>query len=783
MAEGALAVDGPAVFCWLLILVLAVLSVLLFAERDLEGGVLSFAGQAAALPGTEAEREASTKGLEHTEVFPLMMFAVGGMLMFPAANDLLTMFVALEVLSLPLYLLCGLARRRRLLSQEAALKYFLLGAFSSGFFVYGIALVYGYAGSMGFAEIAEAVAAQSGSEGLLIGGVAMLAVGLLFKVSAVPFHAWTPDVYQGAPTAVTAFMAAATKVAAFGALLRLFYVAFGANRSEWVPMIWVIAILTMVVGSVLALTQTDIKRLLAYSSVAHAGFILTGFLGIRSLNEVAGGSLTGTSAVLFYLTTYAFTTMAAFALVSVVRDGSGEATHLSRWQGLGKESPLVAGLFAFLLLAMAGIPLTSGFTGKWAVFAAALSAGAWPVVIVGVLASAVAAFFYVKVIVVMFFSEPIGEGPSVTTPSALTGTVIARRRGGHPAPRHRARRADRRPRWRGSIHQVKSALALPILDPELESRLRTRMDEVEVALTAHVESEAGFVTQAARHLLEAGGKRFRPLLVLLAAETGDPDADGVLTSACVVELTHLASLYHDDVMDEADLRRGAESANARWDNHVAILTGDFLFSKSSELTADLGADAVRIQARTFTRLVEGQILETLGPTEGQDPLEHYLRVVAGKTGSLIATSALYGARFSGAPKDVEEALTEYGEKVGVAFQLADDILDVAAETAASGKTPGTDLREGVPTLPVLIAKRSAEPTDARLLELLEQDLTDDALHAEALTLLRVHPAMAEARAYVVGLAGEAKALLKVLPEGSVRTALEVFADAVATRLS
>ena len=216
---------------------------------------------------------------------------------------------------------------------------------------------------------------------------------------------------------------------------------------------------------------------------------------------------------------------------------------------------------------------------------------------------------------------------------------------------------------------MKPALALQILDPELESRLRDQMDQVEVALRDHVESEAGFVTKAARHLLEAGGKRFRPLLVLLAAQAGDPDADGVLTSACVVELTHLASLYHDDVMDEADLRRGAESANARWDNHVAILTGDFLFSKSSELTADLGADAVRIQARTFTRLVEGQILETLGPTDGQDPLEHYLRVVAGKTGSLIATSARYGARFSGAPQDVEEALTEYGEKVGVAFQL------------------------------------------------------------------------------------------------------------------
>ncbi len=425
VAMGALAVDGPALFCWLLVLVLAVLSVLLFAERHLEGGVTSFAGQAAALPGTEAEREASTKGLEHTEVFPLMMFAVSGMLMFPAANDLLTMFVALEVLSLPLYLLCGLARRRRLLSQEAALKYFLLGAFSSGFFVYGIALIYGYAGSMGFAEIAEAVSGQAGDQALLLGGIALLAVGLLFKVGAVPFHSWTPDVYQGAPTAVTAFMAAATKVAAFGALLRLFYVAFGANRTEWLPMIWIVAILTMVVGSVLALTQTDVKRLLAYSSIAHAGFILTGFLGIRSLTDVAGGSLTGISAVLFYLTTYAFTTMAAFALVTVVRDAGGEATSLARWRGLGKESPLVAGLFAFLLLAMAGIPLTSGFTGKWAVFAAALSAGAWPVVIVAVLASAVAAYFYVKVIVLMFFEEPIGEGPSVTNPSVLTGTVIA----------------------------------------------------------------------------------------------------------------------------------------------------------------------------------------------------------------------------------------------------------------------------------------------------------------------------------------------------------------------
>ena len=325
-------------------------------------------------------------------------------------------------------------------------------------------------------------------------------------------------------------------------------------------------------------------------------------------------------------------------------------------------------------------------------------------------------------------------------------------------------------------------LALPVLDAALADRLRARLTEVEVALVGHVRSEAEFVTSAASHLMEAGGKRFRPLLVLLAAETG-PDADSadVITAACVVELTHLASLYHDDVMDEADLRRGADSANARWDNHVAILTGDWLFSKSSELTADLGADAVRIQARTFTRLVEGQILETVTPGPDVDPLEHYLRVVAGKTGSLIATSALYGARFAGAPREIEDALAAYGEIVGSAFQLSDDILDIASESDESGKTPGTDLREGVPTLPVLLARRAARPEDERLISLLDSDLTDDALHAETLTLLRAHPAMAEARAYVIERAREAKSLLKVLPDGPAREALEAFADVVATR--
>ncbi|MGO4256451.1 polyprenyl synthetase family protein [Marmoricola sp. RAF53] len=333
---------------------------------------------------------------------------------------------------------------------------------------------------------------------------------------------------------------------------------------------------------------------------------------------------------------------------------------------------------------------------------------------------------------------------------------------------------------------MSSPLALPILDVDLEQRLLARMVEAEEALFGHVESEAPFVTKAARHLMEAGGKRFRPLLCFLASEAGQGGAarpDQVLTAACVVELTHLASLYHDDVMDEAALRRGAASANARWDNLVAILTGDFLFAKSSELTADLGPEAVRIQAQTFSRLVEGQILETLGPGAEDDPLEHYLRVVAGKTGSLIATSARYGALFGGAPEEVVTALTAYGEKVGVAFQLSDDILDIASESEESGKTPGTDLREGVPTLPTLYALRSADPADARLVELLSQALTDDALHAEALGLLRAHPAMAQARAYVVREAAEAKALLTVLPEGPVRTALEAFADVVADRSS
>jgi NADH-quinone oxidoreductase subunit N len=416
VVQGAVSVDGPTLFLQGTILLLAIGGVLMMAEPGLDPAGDAFAPMASAQPGSDEERAATAAGWRQTEVFPLAMFAVGGMLLFPAANDLLTMFIALEVLSLPLYLMSGLARRRRLISQEAALKYFLLGAFSSAFFLFGVAFLYGYSGSLSLSAIATATGSTVGEEPLLLIGIALVAVGLLFKIGAAPFHSWTPDVYQGAPTPVTGFMAACTKVAAFGALLRVFYVGLGGVRWDWRPMMWAVAILTMVIGSVLAITQTDVKRLLAYSSIAHAGFILTGVLAIGPA---------GVAATLFYLVTYGFTTIGAFAVVTLVRDSAGEATHLSQWAGLGKRSPLVASVFALFLLALAGIPLTSGFTGKFAVFSAAAGGGATPLVIVGVLASAVAAFFYVRVIVLMFFSEPAADGPTVTVPSVFTTAAVS----------------------------------------------------------------------------------------------------------------------------------------------------------------------------------------------------------------------------------------------------------------------------------------------------------------------------------------------------------------------
>ncbi|MGA9103485.1 NADH-quinone oxidoreductase subunit NuoN [Aeromicrobium sp.] len=420
--EGALSVDGPGVFIWGLLLVFALLSFLLFAERRLDAGLSAFTGRAADAPGSAGEAEAQAANIEHTEIFPLAVFALLGMMVFATSNDLLTMFVALEVLSLPLYLLCGLARRRRLLSQEAALKYFLLGAFSSAFFLYGVALAYGYSGSFELSEIDAAVTTRTGSENLLLAAIALMAVGLLFKISAVPFHTWTPDVYQGAPTPVTAFMAAGTKAAAFVALMRVFFVAFGGASWDWRPTIWVVAIITMLLGSLVSIAQTDVKRMLAYSSVAHAGFLMVAFAGAFA---GAAGRITSVSSVLFYLTVYGVASIGAFAIVTLIRDAGGEATHLSRWAGLGKASPLLAGTFALFMLSFAGIPLTAGFIGKWAVFSAAWSGGYWSLVVAGVVVSAIAAYFYVRVIVLMFFTDPVGDGPTVAVPSALTTVVIA----------------------------------------------------------------------------------------------------------------------------------------------------------------------------------------------------------------------------------------------------------------------------------------------------------------------------------------------------------------------
>ena len=317
-------------------------------------------------------------------------------------------------------------------------------------------------------------------------------------------------------------------------------------------------------------------------------------------------------------------------------------------------------------------------------------------------------------------------------------------------------------------------------DPVLESAVRSGLDDVEAMLRQSVESADPFVTEAASHLVTAGGKRFRPLLTLLASQFGEPARAEIVPAAVVVELTHLATLYHDDVMDEAALRRGTPSANMRWNNTVAILTGDYLFARASDLLADLGPEAVRIQARTFARLVEGQIRETVGPAEGADEVAHYLSVVADKTGSLIATSGRFGAMFGGASAEAVEILTTYGQLIGVAFQLSDDIIDLVSETGASGKTPGTDLREGIATLPVLYALRSDDGAELRSALAAAADGSDDAV-AEALSMLRVHPAMAEARATLSSYADEAKAAVAGLPAGSARRALETLADFVVAR--
>jgi heptaprenyl diphosphate synthase len=325
-----------------------------------------------------------------------------------------------------------------------------------------------------------------------------------------------------------------------------------------------------------------------------------------------------------------------------------------------------------------------------------------------------------------------------------------------------------------------TTIGVPDVDADLSDRVRSGLVAVEEGLALAVAADDEMLDVTARHLLAAGGKRFRPLMVLLASHLGDPDAGGVVPSALVVELTHLATLYHDDVMDEAAVRRGVPSANAEWGNTVAILTGDFLFARASELVADLGPEAVRLQSRTFARLVRGQIRETVGPSPEEDPVEHYLAVLADKTGSLIATSARFGAWLSGAPAEQVETVTRFGEAIGVAFQLADDVIDVVSDGEESGKTPGTDLREGVPTLPSLYARRSVAPDDARLRGLLAGPVADDDMD-EALALLRAHPALEESQREVRRWAEKARAELDSLPPRAARSALEEICASVVTR--
>ncbi|GAA2217403.1 NADH-quinone oxidoreductase subunit NuoN [Promicromonospora sukumoe] len=421
-----------------IIAVLAFLGVLVVADRT-STGQDAFAPTASAVPGTSYEDLARRSGLEQTEIYPLLLFAAGGMMLFASTDDLIVMFIALEVLSLPLYVLCATARRRRLLSQEAAAKYFLLGAFASALFIFGVALIYGFAGTVRLLEIAQRVQQGGlpleGMTGLLVAGVLLVTVGLLFKVGAVPFHAWTPDVYTGAPTPITGFMAACTKAAAVAALVEVLYritIGVGGLSPETMEqlqvVIVVVAVLTMAVGTVIGSVQTDVKRLLAYSSIAHAGFLLVGIAGFNAQVQ---------SSTLFYLLAYGLATIGAFAVVTLVRerrvtpggaedngpvedDGVvlGEATEIAQWAGLGRKAPWLTAAFALFLLSMAGIPLTAGFIAKFGAFTGATSGGLWWLAVLGVIASVVAVAFYLRLLVVMVF-QPGTIEPSQVEPSQV----------------------------------------------------------------------------------------------------------------------------------------------------------------------------------------------------------------------------------------------------------------------------------------------------------------------------------------------------------------------------
>lgn len=405
------------------LLVIGLLGIAVMADRtSAQDG--AFAAQAADRPGSAEEAESLRAGWMSTEIFPLALFSLGGMMAFPMATDYIALFVLLELISLPLYIMAATARHRRLLSQEAALKYFVLGAFASAFLLMGAALLYGVTGSLDYrlAAIAASPAGPLGMDWLLLAGVALVLIGLLFKVAAVPFHSWSPDVYQGAPTPVTGFMAAGVKAAAFLVMVR--FVAGVAGFFTWdlTPMLWTISILTMLVGTVVGLVQSDIKRMLAYSAIAHAGYMLIGVIA-------SGMNTAGVSALLFYSLTYGVATIGAFAVITLIRvnhDGAAgaEATSLKTLAGLGRRSPALAVALSIFLLSFAGIPLTAGFIGKFLLFGAGLQTDAVWLVVAAVISSAATAFFYFRVIVLMFFREPDEEEVLLVRSTGPVAAVI-----------------------------------------------------------------------------------------------------------------------------------------------------------------------------------------------------------------------------------------------------------------------------------------------------------------------------------------------------------------------
>ncbi|MDC4233556.1 NADH-quinone oxidoreductase subunit NuoN [Actinomyces sp. B33] len=412
--------DPLTVVAQLILAVLGFLAVLVLADRTRVGDG-AFAGQPSDTPGSTEEELTDAKAYQRSEVFPLALLSLGGMMLFPAADSYVMLFVALEVMSLPLYILAATARRRRQLSQEAALKYFVLGAFSSGFLLMGSALLYGFSGSLTISGLAGALVARSGMDMIGVAGVLMVLVGLLFKVGAAPFHAWTPDVYTGAPTPVTGFMAAAVKVAAFAAMLRFYQTCAAILQWDLVPVLVAVAALTMVVGTFAGVVQTDVKRMLAFSSIAHAGFVL---IGVLSLVQGSTGH------VLAYLLAYGLATVGAFGLVALVRRGDAEgapgaeATALERWAGLGRTHPVIAGTMLLFLLSFAGIPLTGGFIGKFVVFSDGFAGGHGWLVALALACSAVTAFFYFRLVRLMFFAEP-ADGVVVVRSEGLSAVAVA----------------------------------------------------------------------------------------------------------------------------------------------------------------------------------------------------------------------------------------------------------------------------------------------------------------------------------------------------------------------